>query len=183
PLPTTLSGTTVKVRDRNGVERLSPLFFVSPAQVNYQIPPGTASGAATVTITNGNGKVSIGTVQISGVAPGLFTVDANGRGLPTVIALRATADGSQQFELVARFDPAQNKWVAIPIDLGPASDQVFLSLYGTGIRYRSSLQAVTATIGGENAPVYSADGQGAFVGLDQVNLLLPRTLAGRGDVD
>ncbi|MGH9846919.1 MAG: hypothetical protein ACREEM_50115, partial [Blastocatellia bacterium] len=54
PLPTTLGNTTVKVRDGAGTERLSPLFFVSPTQVNYQIPPGTAIGSATITITNGH---------------------------------------------------------------------------------------------------------------------------------
>src|SRR5205085_5374781 len=32
PLPTSLAGTTVKVRDRLGAERDAPLFFVSPGQ-------------------------------------------------------------------------------------------------------------------------------------------------------
>jgi len=40
PLPTTLAGTTVRVRDSAGVERLGPLFFVSAGQINYQLPPG-----------------------------------------------------------------------------------------------------------------------------------------------
>ncbi|MEK7830404.1 MAG: hypothetical protein AAB401_04915, partial [Acidobacteriota bacterium] len=34
PLPTTLAGTTVKVRDSANVERQAPLFFVAPTQVN-----------------------------------------------------------------------------------------------------------------------------------------------------
>ena len=38
PLPTQLAGTTVKIKDSAGIERLAPLFFVSPTQVNYQIP-------------------------------------------------------------------------------------------------------------------------------------------------
>jgi hypothetical protein len=54
PLPTSLAGTTVMVKDSAGRERLSPLFFVAPAQVNFQIPPGTASGNATITVTSGN---------------------------------------------------------------------------------------------------------------------------------
>jgi uncharacterized protein (TIGR03437 family) len=62
-------------------------------------------------------------------------------------------------------------------------DQVFLIGYGTGIRYRSSLSAVTATIGGANADVSFAGAQPAFVGLDQLNLAVPRSLAGRGAVD
>lgn len=35
PLPTSLAGTTVKVKDSANVERLAQLFFVSPGQVNY----------------------------------------------------------------------------------------------------------------------------------------------------
>src|SRR5262249_26837745 len=70
-----------------------------------------------------------------------------------------------------------------PIDLGPAADQVFLILFGTGIRGRSGLSAVTATVDGERAAVSYAGPQGEFDGLDQVNVLLPRTLAGRGRVE
>ncbi|MGH9847726.1 MAG: hypothetical protein ACREEM_54245, partial [Blastocatellia bacterium] len=186
PLPTTLAGTSVKVRDSAGSERLAPLFFVSPTQVNYQIPLGTANGAATVTITSGDGKVSAGTTRIASVAPGLFAADASGRGLAAALALRIKADGSQQFEPVARFDPAQNKFVAVPIDLGPESDQVFLILFGTGIRYRSSLSAAAATIGGPigvDAQVTFAGAQGGFAGLDQVNVRLSRSLIGRGELD
>jgi len=54
-----------------------------------------------------------------------------------------------------------------------ASDQVFLVLYGTGIRHRSSDAAVTATVNGISVPVQSA-AQGTYPGLDQVNLALPR---------
>src|SRR5262245_28997659 len=44
PLPTLLAGTSVKVKDNAGMERLAPLFFVSPNQINCQIPPGSVSG-------------------------------------------------------------------------------------------------------------------------------------------
>jgi uncharacterized protein (TIGR03437 family) len=71
----------------------------------------------------------------------------------------------------------------VPIDLGAESDQVFLVLFGTGIRFRTQLSAVTASIGGVNAPVIFAGDQGTFVGLDQVNITVPRTLIGRGNVD
>jgi len=183
PLPTTLGGVTVKVRDSAGVERFSPLFFVSPTQINYQVPAGTVAGFALMTVVNGNNIVAIGTPQISTVAPGLFTADASGQGLPTAVVLRLRANGTQVFEPVARFDAAQNKFVAAPIDLGPETDQVFLIFFGTGIRFRSQLSAVTALIGGVNAQVNFAGEQGTFVGLDQVNVYLPRTLIGRGSVD
>jgi len=183
PLPTNLAGTIVNVRDNAGVERLAPLFFVSPAQINFLMPPGTATGPAMITTISGAGLVSAGTSQITAVAPGLFTVDASGKGLAAATVLRVKADNSQIFEPIARFDPATGKFAPIPIDLGPETDRVFLILYGTGIRYHGALSTVTMTIGGANTQVLYAGAQGDFVGLDQINGLLPRVLIGRGEVD
>jgi len=84
---------------------------------------------------------------------------------------------------VARFDNGQNKFVPLPIDLGPESDQVFLVLFGSGVRFRPSLSAVTATVGGADAQVLYAGAQGDFIGVDQLNLRLPRSLMGRGEID
>ncbi|MGH9845419.1 MAG: hypothetical protein ACREEM_42440 [Blastocatellia bacterium] len=66
---------------------------------------------------------------------------------------------------------------------GPESDQVFLLLFGTGIRLHSSLSTVSARIGGADAQVTFAGAQGDFAGLDQVNVRLPRSLSGRGEID
>jgi uncharacterized protein (TIGR03437 family) len=183
PLPTSLAGTTVSVHDSLGAERLAPLFFVSPLQINYLIPPGTATGEAIITVTSGDGALSIGNVTIAAIAPGLFTANANGQGVPAAVALRIKADGTQSYESIARFDQAQDRFVAAPLDLGPEGDQLFLLLFGTGWRNRSSLSAVTASIGGLAAQVDYAGAQGDLVGLDQINLRLPRSLAGRGEVD
>jgi uncharacterized protein (TIGR03437 family) len=183
PLPNNLGGTQVIVRDSAGTDRAAPLFFVSPTQVNYQVPPNTASGNATVTITSWSGVVSRGTVQITPVAPGLFTLNATGRGLPAAVVERIKANGTRSTEAVAQFAPAQNQFVAVPIDLGAVDDQVFLVLFGTGFRFRSTLSAATAAIGGTNAEVTFAGAQGGFVGLDQANVRIPRSLAGRGEAD
>jgi uncharacterized protein (TIGR03437 family) len=183
PLPSELAGTTVKIRDSAGVERPAPLFFVSPNQINYQLPPGTASGAAAVTIASGDGRVSASAIRAAAIAPGLFAANANGQGVAAAVVLRVRQNGSQSFEPIARFDAAQNRFVAIPIDLGPDTDQVFLLLFGTGIRFRSALTAVSVKIGGAEAAVSYAGAQGDFTGLDQVNALLPRNLAGRGEVE
>jgi uncharacterized protein (TIGR03437 family) len=183
PLPTTLAGTTVKVKDSAGVERLAPLFFVSPEQINYQVPPGTATGTATVTVSSGDGKISTGTALIATVAPGLFSANASGQGVASGYVLRVRADNSQSIEPIAQYDAAQGRFVATPIDLGPAADQVFLITFGTGFRFRSGLTAVSFRLGGENASVLFAGPQGDFVGLDQLNIQLPRSLAGRGEID
>ena len=69
PLPVTLAGTSVKVTDSAGVERVAQLFFVSAFQINYLIPDSTANGEAQVTITsvqaNGDQVISRGRVRVS----------------------------------------------------------------------------------------------------------------------
>jgi uncharacterized protein (TIGR03437 family) len=183
PLPTTLAGTRVVVRDAAGVERPSPLFFVGSTQVNFLIPSGTSAGTATVTITADDGTVSLGTVQVTTVAPSLFAANANGHDVAAGYALRVKSTGAQVNEPISRLDAAQNKFVPVPVDVSVAGDQVFLVLFGTGVRFRTALSNVTATIGGTPVPVQYAGPQGVFVGLDQLNVLLPASLAGRGEVD
>jgi uncharacterized protein (TIGR03437 family) len=182
PLPTSLRGTTVRVIDSANVERLASLFFVAPSQINYLLPAELALGAATVLVTSGDGQVSASTVTIANVAPGLFTANANGQGVPAGLLVRARADGSQRFEPIATLSP-NGQQVPLAIELGPETDQLFLILFGTGLRGRSSLNAVSATIGGVNADVLFAGAQGDLAGLDQANLRIPRTLAGRGEVE
>lgn len=183
PLPTTLAGTTVKVKDSAGTERFAPLFFVAPEQINFQLPAGTATGTATITVTSSDGSFSIGTVQVGSVAPGLFAANANGLGVAAGYALRVGSDSSQQIVPISSFNSSQSQFVTVPVDLGLESDQVFLVLFGTGLRFRTALSNVTATIGGTVAEVTFAGAQGTYVGLDQVNVLIPRSLAGRGEVD
>lgn len=182
PLPTTLAGASVKVRDNVGVERLAPLFFVSPGQINFQIPPDTSTGAVLLTVVKPGGRFATDTADIQPTAPGLFSADATGKGYPAAVVLRIKSNGAQSYEPVVRFDAAQNKLVAVPIDLSVASDQVFLLLFGTGLRNNSGLGAVMARVGGITAEVGYAGAQGGFIGLDQVNMRLPNSLAGRGDV-
>ena len=182
PLPTTLCGVTVRLRNGAGSEIPAPLFFVSPAQINYQIPPSIVAGQASVTVTTSNGAALNGVLNINLVAPGLFAANANGQGVAAAVALRVKANGAQSYEPVARFDASLNLNVAVPIDFGPATDQVYLILFGTGWRFRSALSAVALKVGGLDAPVSYAGAQ-SLVGLDQINALLPRGLMNRGEVD
>ncbi len=183
PLPTTLGGTTVSVRDGAGNARNAPLFFTSPTQVNYLVPAGTAPGQATITVTSSDQTVSIGKVNIAAIAPGLFAANANGQGVPAAVALRVKADGTQISEPVARFDASQNRFVAVPLDVSNPQEQVFLVLFGTGFRNRRDLTAVSVRIGGLDGAVNFAGAQGGLVGLDQLNVLVPRALSGRGEVE
>lgn len=180
PLPTKLAGSSIKVKDSAGVERDAPLFFVAPQQINYQIPPGTANGAATVTVTSGDGTISQGTINIVSAAPGWFTANANGQGVPAGVVFRAKADGSQSLEPLTQEEGGRQ--VPREIDLGPEGEQVLLVLFGTGFR-GAAAGAATCRIGGEASEVLFAGPQGGLVGLDQANLRIPRSLIGRGLVD
>jgi uncharacterized protein (TIGR03437 family) len=181
PLPTSLLGTTVTIRDSLGQEVLAPLFFVSPGQVNLLIPSTLANGQATLVIKSGNNIAGVGALTIATVNPGLFSANATGQGIVAGVALRV-AGGAQVFEPLFRFEGSQV--VALPIDLGPQTDQVYLVIYGSGIRGAGSLSTVKATVGGVDVPVLFAGASPDFAGVDQVNLgPLPQSLAGRGPVD
>lgn len=183
PLPESLAGVSVQVTDRFGDQRTAPLFFVSPQQINYQIPPGTATGTATVTVKNNNAVTATGTLQIVDVAPAFFTANSDGTGVPAAFILRVKADDSQSIAPVAQFDQTQNRFVPLPIDLAAEDEQVFLVLFGTGVRFRTSQEAVSVKIGGMAVPVLYAGPQNDFAGLDQINVQLPAVLRGRGEAE
>lgn len=186
PLPTQLGGTSVTVKDSAGIERLAPLFFVSPNQVNYLMPRGSAAGAASITINNvGNSAKT--TSLIAPVAPGLFAANSNGQGVAAAVVLRIKPDGRQLYEPIARFDSTLNQFVAEPINLTSppfgSLDQVFLVLFGTGIRGRRSLDEVEVFVGMSNVGAVFAGAQGELAGLDQINIQLSGRLITTGDLD
>jgi uncharacterized protein (TIGR03437 family) len=179
PLPTELGGVKVHVKDAAGVERAAPLFFVSPGQINFLVPTGAGNGTATITVLRDDNPVGTGSLNLETVAPGLFAANANGQGVAAAVALRVSSNGVQTIEPVVRFNTATNRAEPLSLDLGPEGDRVFLILFGTGFRLRTALTNVAATIGGANAPVEFAGAQGDLAGLDQANLQIPRSLAGR----
>jgi len=71
--------------------------------------------------------------------------------------------------------------VALPIDVAAAQTEIYLEMYGTGIRHGKTL-AVTA--GGANIPVLYAGPAPGYAGEDQVNIgPLPSSLAGQGSIN
>jgi uncharacterized protein (TIGR03437 family) len=183
PLPTSLGGVAVTVRDSTGVERPAPLFFVSPTQVNLQLPAETAPGVALVESFVDGRIVSRGTIRISPVSPAIFTADSSGRGYPIGAILRYRADQLVAVEPVVDYDPARKLFVGRPIDPGSGDDILFLVLYGTGFRRHTGLSSISARLGGVDAQVVYSGPQGHYIGLDQLNLRIPREVAGRGEVD
>lgn len=160
PLPTELAGTTVKVRDSLGVERLAPLFFVSAEQVNYQIPAGTAAGLAAITITNADGIGATGELNVTATAPAIFTATASGTG--PAVAVDALTGAPP------------------PFNATQANGQPnIISVFGTGLGadatdVEANVNAtVQATISGRAATVQYAGRAPGFIGLNQFNIALP----------
>lgn len=179
PLPTTLGGASVLVKDSMGAERLARLLYASPQQINYEVPEGVAAGEATMRVLRGGVIVAAGMLQIADAAPSLFAANSNGMGPAAAFAIRVTPDGAQTSRAVARFEAGQGEYVLDPIDLGPEGDEVFLTLYGTGIRGGDEVEV---DIGGVLAEITYSGAHGSFIGLDQINVKAPRSLAGRGEV-
>lgn len=179
-LPETLAGHRILVLDSQGVERTAPLFFVSPTQINFVIPEGLAEGGIAIKVMRENQPTHVSFARLTKVQPDVFTADASGQGLAAAVILRIKADGSRSFEPIGQFDPLQNRFVALPIEVSDETQQVILVLFGTGWRNRQSLEDVTVKIGGQSVPLIYAGSQYTLAGLDQINARLPHTLAGRG---
>lgn len=170
PLPTELGGTVVRLIDNSSNEHFAPLFFVSPGQINYLIPDAVAIGPVQVVVTNSNGVICEGDVQVTIAAPALFTFSANGRGVPIALT---TYDG-------ALFDPVINAdGSARPVDPGSVWHPNYLTLFGTGLRRATGLRV---RVGGIDVTPMYAGPQGDFAGLDQINVAIPSNLAG-GTID
>jgi uncharacterized protein (TIGR03437 family) len=182
-LPFEINGTSVTITDRYSSTRNCPLFYVSPLQINALVPHDVAVGEAQVIVRRLGRVVATGGVQVAHVSPGVFSANADGQGPAAAVLLRVRGDGSFAYEPFVEYDAAQRKFVARPIDLGPATDRLYLELYGTGIRGVFGQADARVKIGGADAEVLYAGWQGQFAGLDQVNVQIPRSLAGRGLTD
>ena len=181
PLPTVLSGVTVQIADSTSTSRPAQLLLVSPAQVNLVVPSDVAAGPGTLKLTASSGTILSKNILVTATAPGLFSMNGAGKGVAAAQIVRVQPGGVQSVQSVAAFDSAQQLWVAVPIDtssIGTANGEIYLVLYGTGIRHQSGDQAVRCTINGVDAAVLYAGKQGSSSGLDQVNVLLPHLSAG-----
>jgi uncharacterized protein (TIGR03437 family) len=176
PWPITLSGTTVTIADSSGASLAAPVYYASQSQVDYVIPAQAAVGPATISVRSGDGTVSSGPVTLQAVAPAVFTLNASS--LAAAVMICATANGNVIEQV---YQAASGTIFAAPINISGCSEAV-LEVFATGI---DSVKAseMQATIGGLPAAVQYAGPQGTFTGLDQVNLAIPLSLAGKGSVN
>ena len=172
--PLTLGGTTVTVKDAAGATAQATISYASPTQINYRLPENLATGLATVTFSAG-GKSFPGYLNIVPVYPGLFLANAGNLAAAQVARIR---DGKTIYESVVRISNGQP--VPAPISIGAATEQATLILYGTGL---NAAKEVSVTIDGVSVLVSYAGPQGQYRGLDQINVTLPTSLAGKGKVD
>lgn len=185
PLPTELGGTTVEVNGRK-----AGLFYVSPNQINYLMPAATeVNGPANVVVKAGS-TISSGTVMVAQVAPGIFTANASGQGVPAASVLRVKINGSQSFEPLSQYNSFLQRYITKPIDMSTDTDRVFLVLFLTGIRQAADdnrdgnvNEGIRVLIGGNEITPFYAGIQPDFAGLDQINVEIPRSLIGRGHVN
>jgi uncharacterized protein (TIGR03437 family) len=151
--PTNVGGTTVTV---NG--RPARIFFVSPSQVNFLVPPQTELGTADVIVTNSEGFPSRGSVAALRSAPGVFTKSGDGTGE----ALALNSDTLQE----GPFDPSDGK--------------LRLTIFATGARDATQ---VSVTIGGQVIVPELVLASPEMPGLDEIHLKAPASLKGAGVVN
>lgn len=160
PLPTEMGGASVTVNGRK-----MPLVFVSPNQINAQLPYDVPEGEAKIRVTTGQGASTEESINVGAAAPGIFTIAGGNR----AVAI------NQDFSL----NTAEN---------AEARGQV-LTVYLTGIGpldgelaagdpapnsplFRAALDS-SATIGGRTSPLLFLGLTPGFVGLAQANVQIP----------
>jgi uncharacterized protein (TIGR03437 family) len=177
PFPTEVDGTTVSIKDSTGAITIAPLAFVSPSQITFQVPAGVAAGSATVTIDAPGSTQTATNVQIAAVSPAVFTVD--GLDVAAAYATRVTA-ANAVFTEPAFVLNQQGYYSPTPINMGATTDDVYLAFYTTGAA-AAGMANITVTVNGVNCQLYYAGASG-YTGIDQIDVLLPHSLAGSGTV-
>ena len=165
PLPTELAGVQVHF---NGIP--APLFFVSPNQMNFQVPFETPLGGQVEVSVIRDGEASgPEVVEVTQYAPGIFANPATGEPIVT-----RHPDGS----LINAANPARPGDVLIifATGVGDVSNPppTGATALGSPLSVASVLPSVT--VGAAQAQVFFAGLTPGFVGLAQINIQLPDSL-------
>jgi uncharacterized protein (TIGR03437 family) len=164
PWPTSRDGIAVSF---DGVA--APLGYVSPTQINAQVPFETAAGAHQVTVTSNGVAYPPFNVTIQPAAPGIFT-DAAGH----------AAVLNQDYTLNEPANPAPaGSYISVYLTGQGAVDQKVAT--GSAAPSNATIHTAaqtTATVGGTPATVSFSGLAPGYVGLAQVNLLVPSLPSG-----
>jgi uncharacterized protein (TIGR03437 family) len=162
PLPPSLGGVSVNVN-----RQPAPLLYVTPTQVNFQVPWATALGTATVTVTVNGGASNAVMVSVLAAAPGLFSLSSG----------HAVVQNSD-FTLNDPSNPAKagSTIIAYLSGSGPVTPPVADGAAAPSGSLVSATSQSSATIGSSTAQVAFAGLAPGFVGLTQVNIVVPSDL-------
>jgi uncharacterized protein (TIGR03437 family) len=165
PLPTALANSCLSV---NGLP--VPILFVSPDQVNAQIP-FQAIGDVTLVLRTPGGQSNNFNLVIEPNAPSVFLGGAGPEtNIPTVVR-------NDDNELVTPSHPIHRKsntaLVIYLTGLGPTSPAVGTGQPGPTNPLAVTLTQPTVTLGGVNLPVIFSGLAPGLVGVDQINVSVP----------
>ena len=111
----------------------------------------------------------------------MFSANQTGKGVAAAQLVTNQTNGTQT--IVDVFQCAGAAATCAPVSFDVSGGNSALVLYGTGIQNRASLSDVTVTIGSQTLPVTYAGAAPNYAGEDQVDVLLPASLAGSGTVN
>jgi uncharacterized protein (TIGR03437 family) len=149
----------------------APLYYVSPGQINFQVPWATpTTGTVDVAVMVNGGSSNIAAVPVGTAAPGLFYDPASGAAI-----VQNTPDYS--LNTASNPAPAGSTIVAYLTGTGPVSPA---AKDGAPLRSDTltwATSAYSAKIGSLAATVSFAGLTPGFIGLGQMNIVVPPTLA------
>jgi uncharacterized protein (TIGR03437 family) len=163
PLPKILLGTTVTF---NGVS--TALYFVSPTQLNVQVPWELSGSTVRVEVVN-NGVVSPAmTMPLGTAAPGIFVLRAGSRSVAAVLhnstgTLVTPEDPARPGEILQLFATGLGAVVPAAVTGAAAASSDPLS---------TSVVTPKVTVGGVESRVLFSGLAPGFVGLYQINIQL-----------
>lgn len=163
-LPTSLNGADVRIGGRQAA-----LFFVSPNQINAQVPYETAAGDAQVFVVRGGDTFSAPTtLRVGRVSPGIF-----------VTSLGAAVLKNANFSLVSATNPAAADEVLsiFGAGLGAVTPAVPSGAFAPAGPIALTAEPPTVTVGGRDATVLASALAPGFVGLYQVAIRMPQGVA------
>jgi uncharacterized protein (TIGR03437 family) len=169
PLPLTLGSTSVTI---NG--QPAPLAFVSPTQINAQVPSALALAkstiaTATIVVTTPAGPSAPASLSLTSGYPGFFSADGSGCG--QAAALNITPDGTVSVNSPTN-SAAPGDYIALfGTGFGPASSQPPDGVAPAGASPLAS--APSFFIDSNPVPLTYAGLAPDLVGTDQINFRLP----------
>ncbi len=171
PLTTNLGGTSASV---GGVDM--PLFYSGSGQINAQLPVDlpTNSQLQIIVRTTGGAAAQIATVpetiNVGSFAPGIFTVNSSGSGDGVIMH----ADNS----LISAANPARGGEEVVIYGTGLGQTTPSFPTGSPATANNDTVNPVTVTIGGQNAAVAYKGLTVGYVGLYQINVVIPAGLSG-----